>query len=133
MEQYLKELLDFYETEDGKRYIEKQNKKMLFTHNLVQSWIDKLHDLSVCERDVFINKVIKKYTSDEYIERWYKRSIEPECYLYSLIYEYGKKYGSRLPDEKDNPFPHTSYLIDDKYIVRIMIGQGTVFDVWEKD
>jgi hypothetical protein len=53
----------------------------------------RFHSLEYDKKVNFIEKVIAKYDSDEYVNRWHKRGIEPEEMLYFFLYEYARKYG----------------------------------------
>lgn len=98
---------------------------------LKEKQIQRFHSLTSSQRDTFIKNVIEKYNSNEYKERWYRMGIIPPEDLYSLIFDYGEQYG--IPLESDNPFTNGKYLIDNKWVTEMMIGQGTVVNVWEKD
>ena len=133
MENTLKKLLKWMDSPEGKKKLEEERKKMQFIEDLNNKWIEKFHNLDTEKRSEIIEKIITKYESDEYRDKeMFKCKIhyEPRCTLYWYLDDYAKKYGEELPDEKDNPFPHHLRLIDGKFIVRKMYGQGTVIDVW---
>jgi hypothetical protein len=74
-----------------------------------------------CEdKELFIEKVIKKYESDEYKNKWYDRGCEPPTTLYWFLFRYAEKYG-RKPTlkEKDN--------IEDIFVSDVRIYKNYVF------
>ena len=126
-----KKLSEWLETPEGKTEAEKALIKMERDIQIKNAHVELFHKLSKEERDNFIKKTITKYNSDDYINRWYNRGIFPPQDLYSLFFDYGEKYG--IPQETDNPFGNSKFLFDDKWIVEIMFGQGTVISILEKD
>jgi len=83
----------------------------------------------------FIEKVIKKYKSKEYENRWYKRNIEPPQNLYWFLYEYASTYGIEANDDEYKEYAHmfTSniYIIDEGYAFMRVDGQGSYIDVFK--
>lgn len=84
-------------------------------------WTEKFHNLGKEKRDEFIEKAIKKYECDEYIDKEYRLGYEPRKPLYNLFLQYGIRYG-----EADDTFGTTcgAYRFDD-WIVCLYIGQGS--------
>ena len=94
-------------------------------------YIEAFHNESPAKRAEIINKIMAKYNSDEYRNREIlKYHREPVTYLYWVLFEYAQKYGVPMPQEPNNPFSHDVYLIDDKFVIRLMHGQGSCVDVW---
>lgn len=130
----LEKLLKWMDSPEGQKKMEEERKKMQFIKNLTNKWIEKFHNLSTEKRSEIIGKIIAKYESDKYRDKeMFKMHYEPRCTLYWYLDDYAEKYGEELPEEKDNPFPHHLRLIDGKFIIRKMYGQGTVIDVWYVD
>ena len=57
--------------------------------------------------------------------RYYKKGLMPEEFLYSIIFDYAIKYGEDL-DTSNEPFPTVSYKIDNKWIISLIQGQGSI-------
>lgn len=83
----------------------------------------------------FVEKVIEKYDSDEYINRWYKRHIFPPEDLFWFLFSYAEKFG-READQKEyqefgNMFTSSMFFINGYYF-NLMNGQGSVIKVIKK-
>ncbi len=114
------------------KFYEKYIKARKVEKLLINKYIDKFHSMPLDKRSELIDKIISKYESDEYKDReMFKLHYEPRCTLYWYLDDYAEKYGEELPNDENNPFPHSIRMIDNKYIVRKMYGQGTVIDVWK--
>jgi hypothetical protein len=132
MSKVFEDLLKWVNSEEGIKALEVERQKLLFLDELSDKYIDKLHSMSLENRSELIDKIITKYESDEYKDReMFKLHYEPRNTLYWYLDDYAEKYGEELPNEENNPFPHSIRMIDNKYIVRKMYGQGTVIDVWK--
>jgi len=92
-------------------------------------WIEKLHNLTKEQRFTFIEKVNKKYSSDEYKTREINRGYEPRENLYDLICLYSKEYGENCPDSYYTEFVAMARIIDNAWLVRLYIGQGSFVTV----
>ena len=111
--------------------IDKIKTKISSCKGEVNKYIEAFHNESPAKRAEIINKIKAKYDSDEYRNREIlKYHREPITYLYWVLFEYAQKYGKQLPQEKNNPFPHEVYIIDNAFVIRLMHGQGSCVDVW---
>lgn len=88
--------------------------------------IDHIHTLGRERREHLLDLFILKYESDEYIRRWYDRAIEPPRTIFSLAFDYAKKYGNVFTCDED--FCGGAFAFD-KYIVKKFDGQGTLYKV----
>lgn len=95
---------------------------------IMDRWCEKIHKLSVDDKQVLLNKVSDKYSSDTYRYRWLDRSIEPPEELFWVAYEYAKRYGKEY-DEGYTMFVSHSLIVDDKFIVRRFDGQGSFIGI----
>lgn len=99
-------------------------------------WVEKVHNLSIEERIDIIGKCKVKYESDEYAKKEYSKGYEPRMSLYDILIEYSRKYGKNIYEERIKsgdllPFCYGDlYLIDDAYIVELLMGQGSVIHVY---
>lgn len=80
----------------------------------------------------FVEKVIKKYESDEYIDRWYSRGIEPPNDLYWFLFYYAEQYGRECDinewKQYGNIFTGQLYYYNNYYF-QIMHGQGSTIRI----
>lgn len=118
----------FLKTEEGKNMLVEIAEETYRMEEVKNKQIERFHNLTVIEREHFIEKTIKKYNSQKYKDKWYKKGIIPPESLYELFFEYGKRYG--VPQETDNDFSGGKYVFDNKWVVEIMYGQGTVISIW---
>ncbi len=83
-----------------------------------------------------IEKVILKYNSSAYKEKWFKRSMEPPEDLLWLIFNYAEKYGRECTKKEikkyGNMFTSKIFFIHNYYIQRID-GQGSAILVQKND
>lgn len=119
-----------------KQYLASKTKEELaeewenITHEKFYSrWVEKLHSLSVGDRNTFIEKVVKKYNSMEYFNREYRMGYEPRCPLYILLQKYAERYGEPLPATYSTYFVESARSIDSKWAVRLFVGQGSFIKV----
>lgn len=119
----------------------KKNNKEYFDNiqkrkDIVESQVDRFFEyIRISEYSEFariVEKVIAKYNSEEYVNRWYSRSIEPQEELYWFLFEFAKKYGSEATEEEwkeyGNIFTHELYYYGGYYF-NLMYGQGAVVQI----
>lgn len=117
-----------------------EEKESLFesvTHTKCKNrWVERIHNLSVEKRIELISKCKTKYESKEYYERAYSRGYEPRTELFFMLVEYAEKYGKNIYEERVTKgdilmFCNGDlYLVDDTYIVELLIGQGSAVNVF---
>lgn len=133
MLQKLKDLLD---SEEGQKSIQEWVNKINNESLIKESQLERFH-ISKHTRDRFvfdllIKKLIHKYDSDKYRDKWWKLGYEPPENLYWFIFHYAEKYGKELTDEEyelyGNMFVTSGYKILNYAFVR-MDGQGSVVKI----
>lgn len=79
-----------------------------------------------------LNKIILKYDSKEYTDRYYKKNIYPPEKLLSVLFNYAEAYGRGCtPDEYDlysNDFTTEIVFINNYYFL-LNVGQGSFVSV----
>lgn len=125
MSKLLDDVIKYLESEKGKLEIEECKRRDKFEKELNQKYIEKFYYLGENKRDEILLKVKKKYESDTYKNREYGRGRFPEKYLGDIIVEYAKQFGKLI--EKTLSFPSEFYLIDNKWEVGYIYGQGSEF------
>lgn len=78
-------------------------------------------------RAINIEKTVKKYNSDKYIDKEYKMGRFPSKDLLWLLYEYACE--CCLEYDSDEMFVSEAYIIDGKYLLERADGQGSVIVV----
>lgn len=82
--------------------------------------------------DYFIDKVITKYKSKKYKDRWYNRGLIPPEDLLYFLFEYSKKYGRECNDDEWNKYGNifsSDLLFCDGYYFNKMNGQGSIIKI----
>ena len=120
----------FIESPEGQEYFKKVKAQQEWEDswkNEKLSWFDSIGPE---KRSHYIQKVINKYTSDSYQDRWYNRGIFPEEELYCWLYDYAYKYGKcwNAIYSEAGPGFDSKFLFDD-WIIVCYCGQGTKYIV----
>ncbi len=129
----LQKFKDWLDSDEGKKdideFIENQNKieeisnKQLERFNRLGNFVE------------FTEKVIKKYDTNEYRNRWYNRGIEPPEDLFWFLFHYVEKYGRECDEEEwkqhGNVFSSALFYCNGYYFNR-MDGQGSVIKISKK-
>lgn len=128
MDLNLDKLKDFLDSPEGQKALNDQVKKWAWDDTVKRNWIIKLEDHTKGNDkllDEIIYKVINKYNSDEYQNRWYKRHIMPLESLLFLIYDYIQLYGRET-------HPNSDIYHYRGWSAEIIHGQGSVCKVWKE-
>ena len=125
----VEKLRDFLDTEEGKKSIEEFGNKIKREEERKDRWIEKFKKLAESDIDAYLEKLIKKYDSDEYVRREYSLGYEPRESLLWIALGYAKKYCKECTDEKYlNMFTGEAYCIG-SYVIQVMHGQGSVIRI----
>ena len=126
-------LRKFLETEEGKKEFEEYFHDVERRENVRDSQLKRLHQSGKFKE--FTEKVIAKYSTNEYADRWLKRHIEPEEALYWFLFFYAKKYGTEATNNEydlyGNMFTSELYHCEG-YWFNKMDGQGSVIQISNK-
>lgn len=125
------ELLKKYlESEEGKRELEKYINREDFLDSLKDKYLNWFNSIGPERRSHYINKVINKYNSKEYQNRWYNKGCFPEEELYWLIYDYAYKYGKcwNAIKEEAGPGFDKKFVFDDWKVI-LYSGQGFIIKI----
>jgi len=124
--QWLKEHL---ETEEGKESIRKFVQKMGADQKVRNRWIEKFRVRCESDLDGALEKLTKKYYSEEYRNREHKMNVEPREPLLWLMWDYAQLYCKQCKDKRYyNMFTADAYYIG-SYVISIMHGQGSVLAI----
>lgn len=102
------------------------------TSGVYDKYVKILENLEISERSQLFEKIKTKYDSLGYIQKELKLGYEPRTELYNVIFRYASLNGQPL-DTSEEIFPTESYLIDDSWIVSLVIGQGSVILLSKKE
>jgi hypothetical protein len=133
MNDMLKKISDFLDSEEGKKSIEEFGEKMKREDERNNRWVEKFRGLAEPDIDSALSRLIKKYDSDEYVRREYSLGYEPREKLLWIAFNYAEKYCKECTDEKYlNMFTGSAYYIG-SYVIQVMHGQGSVIRIDKVD
>jgi hypothetical protein len=66
-----------------------------------ERFANRIKSMSVEKQDEWMQKIIARYNSDEYIDRWYKRGIFPPNWLFERIREFIFDNGVEVGETED--------------------------------
>jgi hypothetical protein len=118
-------LYDELKDEDFENYYaEMKNQEMILGKQL-----KRFHEKYKDNISFVVEKIIKKYDSSDYYNRWIKRGIQPPEDLYWFLLYYAEKYGVEVNENENiNIFTSEIYQIGN-YIIQRMDGQGAVIRI----
>ena len=130
----LKKIDEWFDSEEGKKSIAEFAEKIEREEGIKTNQLERLN-----KSGKFIElteKAIEKYSTDKYINSWYKRGIEPPESLFWFLFEYAEKYGRECEEQEwkqyGNMFTSSLFFINGYYFNR-MDGQGSVIKVVKAD
>ena len=122
-------------SEKGQKSLEEWANKINNRDAILTSQLERFNKKFDHSFKNIVNKIILKYDSDSYFNRWRKRHIEPPEDLYWFLFKYAKEYGREATIEEykkyGNMFTSTMFYIHDFYFGR-MDGQGSVMQIYER-
>lgn len=132
MDKVLESMEEWASHPENIKKIEKMQDKFVKDMERKDRYVEKLHSMSLEERDAFIMKCIDKYDSEEYKDREYNAGYEPRCPLYNVIFDYAEKYGEDVRSYVNRSFLAARYKFDN-WIVELYIGQGSFISIHNID
>lgn len=129
--------LDWLDSEEGQASIDRHCKEIINREAIRSSQLERFHKGITNERfDNIIEKLLAKYSSNAYKDRWYKRGIEPPESLLYFLYDYAEKYGRESTKEEDrrhaNTFTSGLYMLGGWWFM-LCVGQGSFIKIWRMD
>ncbi len=120
--------------EGSNSFLEVALDRYLKERKIIDMQLERFHN-NCDDKVAFIKKVINKYNSKEYKDRWYKRGIEPMEDLYWFLYDYATIYGREANgkeyDEYAHMFTSNMFIIEEGYAFMRVDGQGSHIDVFK--
>lgn len=127
-------MIQWLESEEGQKSLEEFAAQLQKEQELLDYQLHHFHKDYSADFDNILEKVAKKYNSDDYQNRWYKRGIEPPYDLYWFLFYYAERYGDEcVPEGKywqeyGNMFTSAMYQVNG-YIFQRMDGQGSIIQI----
>lgn len=125
MGQLLENFLYTNEKDDFQAFLQKKyNDK-----RIERSFVKRFFELEKTKQNKILDKTIEKYNSDEYINRWEKRSMEPENKLWWILFDY---MSVRYECESINAYS-VEYVVNNIYHIVVDFGQGSHIYIYKKN
>lgn len=129
-ESLVERLQKFIDSPDGNKSADEFMKNLLGREEIEKTQIERFHKKHGSNPNNFIEKVIKKYSSDSYIDKEFSFGREPRTNLYFFLFDYAHKYGKYSKAKKyQTPFSDGAYIIGD-YAFALLHGQGSAINVY---
>lgn len=132
----LKKLEELFNSEEGKRKTEEYFQKLANQDAILDSQLERFRKRVLNDEGYFklvVDKIKKKYFSDEYYERWSSRGIVAPEKLNWFLFRYAEKYGRECTDSEYNEyagaFTTVMYYVHG-YIFRRSDGQGSIIQIF---
>jgi hypothetical protein len=126
----LKNLMAWFDTDEGKKNIEDFAKKIQLKQDIKDMQLERFKSKGNFAE--FVERVITKYNSPKYRDKWYNRGVEPPKNLYWFLFFYAEKFGRECASEEwekyGNTFTSTLYFYEGYYFNR-MDGQGSIIKI----
>lgn len=128
---FSEQLKEYFESEKGKKEIEEYKKHQDFLQSRKDYYLSWFDSIGPEKRAYYIQKVIDKYESKEYKDRWYNRGYFPPENLFWYIFDYAYKYGKcwRTLSEEVGPGFDSKFVFDN-WKVLLYIGQGSIVKIY---
>jgi len=132
----LADLKAYLETPEGLANAKEFFGKAALKDEIYQSQLDRAYEKFGESISELVNKVLTKYDSKEYIARWLKKGYyeAPEPLKFFLC-DYASKFGRAATQREFNKYGNTfsaDMFILDGYVFNLMIGQGSVVQIFKK-
>lgn len=130
----LEKLRNFLDSEEGQKSLKEYATKLNNRHIIENSQYDRFH-IMFPDSDSFtgiVEKIIRKYNSDEYCNKWAKMHKESPEGLLFFLFHYAEKYGREATNDEyvtyGCMFTGDMYIIHN-YVFEIIHGQGSAIRV----
>ena len=130
----LEKIKKHFESEEGQKSLNEFVIKIEMEVKIKECQLNKFHLKfgNKIKFTAFLKKVIKKYNSELYKNRWCNRSIEPPEDLFWFLFYYAEKYGNECNKSEHEKYGNmfTSALFGiHNYIFNRMDGQGSIIQI----
>lgn len=88
-----------------------------------ERFANRIKSMSLEEQDEWMEKIIARYSSKEYSDRWYERGILPPHWLYDRIFEFISENGI-IVDEINDEWSKSPVWQYNHWKVDVVYGQG---------
>ena len=130
----LKVFKEYMASDEGKEHANQFFSKIKNKELIEKRHVQLIHERFGSDIDSIIEKVISKYKSKEYKDRWYNRSIEPQEMLYWCLYDYAEFLNQRASIKQIDEYGsemfggNVAYIVG-SYFFQYISGQGAAIIV----
>lgn len=128
----LEKLKELLESEEGIKSAMEHFGDIQRRKQIEKTQLERFHEKFKDNFDFIVEKVLEKYESDEYRNKWFNLGFEPPEPLINFLYEYSNEYGRTCNEEEWEKYGN-EFTADLNYIhgwyFNLMIGQGSVIKV----
>ena len=93
------------------------------------SYVQRFFRMPVNKQNKILDKLIEKYNSEEYINRWHKRNMTPENKLWRILFDWCVE---NYEAEREGDLC-VMYTINNEYVLRGTFGQGGEVTMYKKN
>lgn len=104
--------------------------KLVNAQEVQKRFSERFDTFTEDQKNDFIEKCMNKYYSDEYNKREDKIGVQPRRCLFTYLLEYADKNCESL-SYRANDFVAVCYRLTQKYVIDLMVGQGSIVDIYE--
>lgn len=118
----LEKLRAYLESDEGKEDARKYWEKINHKAQVDKNWINKFNNLQDNDKEIIIEKIITKYKSNQYIDKWYSKGCFPPEPFFYLLYKCAAEYGKCIDDDNE-------IYVFNGYSFEMINGQGTYINI----
>lgn len=122
-----KKIKEYFDSTEGQEHLKKIKERYEWLDKWKEEKLAWFNSIGPEKRAYYIQRVIDKYNSKSYKDRWYNKGCFPEEELYFWIFDYAYKYGKCWHAISNEVGPgYDSKFRFDNWIVILYNGQGSV-------
>lgn len=111
--------------------------KMEWEEKIHQVHIDRFYNAIKFDFGTAVQKILNKYDSKAYNDRYYKRGVEPHNSLFYLLYDIAEKYGRVFTPREyamqaESPFYNTTFALHG-WAFNCVSGMGSFIQITKHD
>lgn len=132
----MKAIEDFHLSPEGQIVLDEFRDKMEREDEIQERHLIKFYEKYDSQFVKFVERYIKKYDSDEYIDRCYNKGYEPSTPMFHFFYDYASKYGREASNNEYEKYGNDftgSLVYIHGYFFNMMHGQGTVILITKEE
>jgi len=117
----IKQKIDsFFDDSKSLEKLESYFSKITEKNNIINLQLDRFHKKIKSEKHFkdILEKILNKYNSDSYKDRWYSRGLMPSEDLLFFLYMYSEKYGLLIKEESKEYEKYSTEFSSEIYFIQ---------------